>query len=82
MGVVLASYILEGSLCGLIERRRALIERMAETLVAEGCALDSDQDAVRLLTFRGYRMIDAAILAGEARTLAFQDVVAREMGKA
>jgi hypothetical protein len=81
MGVVLQTYLLEGSLSGLIERRRSLIERMAETLLDNPEGLGSDNDAVRILQWKGYKMADVAILAGEARMVAYQTIVAKEMSE-
>lgn len=78
---MLETYLLEGSLAGLIERRRSLIERMAETLVDNPEGLATDNDAVRILQWKGYRMVDVAILAGEARMVAYQAIVAKEMGE-
>jgi hypothetical protein len=60
--------------------RTALIERMARDLVRYESAAN-EADAVRSLFGRGYRMIDIAMLVGEAQMLAFQEIVAMEMGK-
>ena len=78
MGVI-QSYLLEGSLCSRIEARRALVERMAETLIAIPEGLFSENDAVRILFNQGYGITDSVILAGAARTEAHQMIVAREM---
>lgn len=78
---MLQTYLLEGSLSGLIERRRSLIERMAETLLDNPEGLGSDNDAVRILQWKGYKMADVAILAGEARMVAYQTIVAKETGE-
>jgi hypothetical protein len=72
------TFLLEGPLCALIEARRDLIERMAKDLVALG-ALGSDREAVMALTGR-YKAYDVAILAGEARMVAYQEIVGQEMG--
>lgn len=64
-----------------IERRQHTIRRMAELLVQSGEALACDRDAVRVLLAKGYSTVDVAILAGEARMVAFQEIVAREMVK-
>lgn len=73
------TFLLDGPLITTINRRRDTIERMAEDLVRSGESLTSDRDAVRVLLARGYSTIDVAILAGEARMVAFQHIVAREM---
>jgi hypothetical protein len=74
-------YLLEGPLCGLIEARRDLIERMAKTLSDNPEGLSSDRDAIRVLVANGYGFANAAILAGEARMVAYQEIVAREMSQ-
>jgi hypothetical protein len=71
-------FLLDGPLMTAIERRRAVTERMAKDLTEAG-ALDSEQDAIRFLHSAGYPMLDVALLAGEARMLAYQEIVAREM---
>jgi hypothetical protein len=75
------SYLLEGSLSGLIQRRPELIERMAKTLVEYPEGLASDSDAVRILRWKGYAPFDVALVAGEARSVAYQAIVAREMSE-
>lgn len=72
-------YLLDGPLMALIESRQALVEKMAQDLIREG-ALGSDQEASRAL-FGKYRLLDVALLAGEARMLAYQEIVAKEMSK-
>ena len=75
------SFLIDGPLMTTIERRKALAERMAKDLIRLSAPLESDREAVRALLAKGYRTIDVAILAGEARMLAFQEIVAREMSK-
>ena len=74
-------YLLDGPICGLIPARAAMIERMAETLSANPEGLASDRDAVRVLFDAGYGIANSAILGGEARMVAYQEIVAREMGE-
>lgn len=74
-------YLIEGPICGLIEARRDLIARMAETLSANPEGLASDRDAVRVLMAKGYGVANSAILGGEARMVAYQEIVGREMGE-
>jgi hypothetical protein len=76
MGV---SYLLDGPLMALIESRTALIQKMAKDLIRDGIP-ETDQEAARML-FGRYPMLDAALLAGEARMLAYQEIVAAEMSK-
>jgi len=75
------SFLIDGPLMTTIERRKALTERMAKDLIRLSAPLESDREAVRALLAHGYSTIDVAILAGEARMVAFQDVVAREMSE-
>jgi len=71
-------FLLDGPLMTAIERRRTVTERMAKDLIEAG-ALSSDQEAIRFLHRAGYPMLDVALLAAEARMLAYQEIVAREM---
>lgn len=73
-------FLIDGPLMTTIERRRAMIENMARTLIDSGEVIQTDPDAVRVLLAKGYGTINVAVLAGEARTLAYQEtVVAKEM---
>lgn len=74
-------YLLDGPLMEASERRKAMIELMAKDLVACGEGLLCDSDAMQTLRRQGYAMVDVAILAGEARMVAFQSIVGEEMGK-
>lgn len=72
-------YLLEGSsMVELIKRRRALIERMASTLVRVGIPA-SDEMATRTLFNHGYDWENAVLLGAEARYLASQEIVALVM---
>lgn len=75
------SFLIDGPLMTTIERRTAVCERMARDLAASGEDLTCDRDAVRVLMARGYLTLDVAILAGEARMLAYQEIVAREISQ-
>jgi hypothetical protein len=73
-------YLLDGPLMETIERRRCVLMRMAQDL--ETCGVPAtERDTVRLLLALGYYHLDVALLAGEARMVAFQEIVAREMGR-
>lgn len=74
-------FLIDGPLMTTIERRQAMTKRMAEELIASGLGLVTDRDAVRVLLAKRYHHIDVAILAGEARVVAFQSVVESEMAK-
>lgn len=75
------TFLIDGPLMTTIERRQAVVCRMAKVLIASGEALISDRDAVRVLLATGYSTVDVAILAGEARMVAYQEIVAKEMSK-
>lgn len=68
--------LIEGGLVNVA--REETIKRMAADLVTYD-AFRNKQDAVRCLMSRGYRNIEVAMWMPDARALAFQDVVAREM---
>lgn len=75
------SYLMKGPLMALGDARRDTIKRMAATLVQSGEGLTSDRDAVRILMASGFGSVDVAILAGEARMVAYQEIVGREMSE-
>jgi hypothetical protein len=75
------SYLVDGPIMLTLERRKPMIERMAKDLVQHVENLVCDRDAVRILLSKGYRTVDVAILAGEARMVAYQEIVAREMSE-
>ncbi len=77
----LTTYLVDGPLMAASDRRKRVLENMAIDLVQSGQPLESDRDAVRVLLSKGYGTIDTAILAGEARMLAYQEIVAVEMSK-
>lgn len=72
--------LVDGPLLDAPARRRMLIEHMARDLVRYDAA-QNEQDAIRSLFGRGYTMMDIALLVGEARQVAFQEIVAAEMAK-
>lgn len=59
-------------------RRTELVMRMAKDLV-DNDAMGSERDAIRLLAFKGYRASCILMLVEDARQVAVQSVVAREM---
>lgn len=61
-------------------RRKAMVTRMAADLVKYQAA-QNEADAIRSLFGRGYTMADIVMLVDDARTLAFQEIVAAEMAK-
>jgi hypothetical protein len=74
------SFLVDGPIMLAPERRKETIERMAKDLAETG-AIDSDQDSIRLLMHAGYPSLDVALLAGEARMVAMQEIVAREISE-
>lgn len=74
-------FLIDGPMMTTPERREQLLKSMAKDLAASGDGLPTDRDAVRVLLAKGYGTINVAILAGEARMLAYQEIVAREMAK-
>ena len=81
MIIPVKSYLIDGPLMLAIERKKAVTERMARDMTAAGAPLTSDRDAVRFLMKEGYHYLDVALLAGAARMLAYQEIVAREMSE-
>jgi hypothetical protein len=69
-GTVILSHAREG--------RDALVRRMADDLI-ECDAYANKLDACRCLLAKRYDSVDVAILLDDARQVAMQDVVAREM---
>lgn len=60
--------------------RQQLTESMARSLQESGTAGD-ERDAIRWLFNNGYAMADIVMLLDDARALAHQENVAREMSK-
>lgn len=58
----------------------ALVRRMAADLVATD-SFASERDAIRILMAKRYRALDVAVHADNARQVAMQTVVAREMSQ-
>ena len=75
------SFLIDGPLMSTIDRRKAVTKKMALDLIAHGESLLCDRDAIRVLLAKGYPTIDVALLAGEARMVAYQEIVASEMAK-
>ncbi len=75
------TFLLDGPLMLAVDRRKAVTERMVLDLIQSGEDLTCDRTAVRVLMARGYPNLDVAILAGEARQQALEEVVSVEMSK-
>lgn len=73
-------FLIDGPLMLAVERRKAVLERMAKDLSRLDAFL-CDDDARRALRREGYPGLDVDLLHKEARMIAMQDVVAREMAK-
>lgn len=76
----LKPYFIDGPLMSLSAGRRLKIELMARVLI-ENDVVACEQDCIRLLGHSGFAWLDVAILAGEARMVAMQEIVAAEMSK-
>lgn len=76
------TYLLDGPLMTTCERRKRVLERMAKVLSECGEYVATDRDAVRILMANGFNALDVAVLAGEARMLSYQEIVAREISDA
>lgn len=74
-------YLIDGPLMTTCERRKKTLAQMAKALADSGEHIASDRDAVRVLMAAGYHHLEVALLAGEARMLAYQEIVAREVSE-
>jgi hypothetical protein len=74
------NFLLNGPIMTAPERREALLERMAKDIAAYHVCADR-QDAVRVLHQLGYDVTDIHVLVDDARQVAMQDIVAREMSE-
>jgi hypothetical protein len=81
MNVITLHRLIDGPLMPDSDRRRQTIERMAIDLIQCGRDITSNRDAVSVLLAKGYPKFDVAACAPEARTLAYQEIVAAEMSK-
>jgi hypothetical protein len=72
--------LLESPLVDTQSLRHALIERMANDLLAAG-VIDSEAASMRTLRRLGYTAADIIMCIDDARQVAMQDIVAREMAK-
>lgn len=60
--------------------RRDVVQKMAADLIRFG-AVENEQDSIRSLFGNGYSMVDIVMLIDDARQVAMQEIVAKEMGK-
>jgi AmiR/NasT family two-component response regulator len=72
--------LIDGPVIDSTIKRKAKVEQMAKDLVRYD-AFHNEADAIRSLFGRGYGMADIVMLVDDARQVAMQDVVAREMAK-
>jgi len=72
--------LLDAPLIDARTRRRALVARMAQDLVRYD-AHANEADAIRSLYGAGYPMADIVMLVDDARQVAVQEIVAKEMSK-
>lgn len=73
-------HLIDGPLLKASAQREALVQQMADDLVRYD-AFANESDAIRTLMNRSYRPLDIALLADDARQVAMQSVVAREMSR-
>jgi hypothetical protein len=71
-------FLIDGPLMTTPERRTRLIKSMALELVKHGAAGDRG-DAIHVLHALHYGVVNIHCLVDEARTLAMQEIVAKEM---
>lgn len=60
--------------------RSELVARMARDLIKYD-AIGNEQDSIRSLFGRGFSMVDIVMCIDDARQVAMQEVVAREMAR-
>lgn len=72
--------LVDGSLSTRRTARSSLVERMAKDLL-RFAAFGQEADAIRSLFGAGYSMADIVMLVDDARMLAYQDTVAKEMSE-
>ena len=81
MNVLQKTYLLDGPMMLAPERKQAKIEEMAASLLKDGRAFLDRGDAIRLLRSLDYSVLDVMLCVDDARALATQEIVAREMGE-
>lgn len=75
---MIVPFLLDGPLMSAHQRRRQMIEQMAQDLIEADAMRDRD-DAVSALRAKDYPRFDIFAFVDEARAVAFQEIVAREM---
>jgi hypothetical protein len=70
----------DGALTEPRETREDLVRRMAQRLVTYD-AYRNESDAIRCLMMKGFSPFEVCKFVDDARQVAMQDVVAREMGR-
>ena len=74
------TFLVDGPLMTAPERRRMVAEQMAAHLLQTNTVLNRE-DAVRMLRTAGYSIFDVHLLVDDARAVAFQEIVAKEMSE-
>jgi hypothetical protein len=72
------TFLVDGPLMTARERSNRVTERMAADLLRTNTVLNRE-DAVRMLRTAGYSIFDVHLLVDDARAVAFQEIVAKEM---
>ena len=78
MGAVFNFPLIDGPLSAPHESREDLVRRMAERLVAYD-SFRNEGDAMRCLMMKGFSPFEVMRFVDDARQVAMQDVVAREI---
>lgn len=82
MGAILKFPLIDGPLIHAPSAERLeTVQRMAARLIADGVPLDDKRRCAACLLRNGFHSLKVALLVDDARTLAFQDIVAEEMAK-
>ena len=72
--------LVDRSVRSVHQHRQSMVRQMARDLVRYD-AHANEADSIRSLFGRGYSMVDIVILIDDARQVAMQEIVAREMAK-
>ena len=78
MTIPTTTYLVDGPLMTTEARKQQVAEQMASHLLDTNTVLNRE-DAVRMLRTAGYSIFDVHLLVDDARAVAFQEIVAKEM---
>ena len=80
MSIPTTTYLVDGPLMTAEARKQQVAEQMAAHLLDTNTVLNRE-DAVRMLRTSGYSIFDVHLLVDDARAVAFQEIVAKEMSE-